>query len=51
METTPHGKNVLSNVADCGDEICFGAYDGAVHFVNKTTGQKRLAVSLAEWIG
>lgn len=51
METTPYGKNVLSNVADCGGEICFGAYDGAVHFVNKTTGKKRLAVSLAEWIG
>lgn len=51
MEKTSHGKNVLSNVADAGDEICFGAYDGAAHFVNKTTGKKRLAVSLAEWIG
>lgn len=51
MEKTPHGKNVLSSVVDCGDDVCFGAYDGAVHFVNKETGRKRMAVSLAEWIG
>lgn len=51
MEKTPAGKNILSSVVDCGDEICFGAYDGAVHFVNKDSGKKRLAVSLADWIG
>lgn len=51
MEKTRYGKNVLSNVADCGSDICFGAYDGAVHFVDKTTGKKRLAASVAEWVG
>lgn len=23
MEVTRHGKNVFSNVADCGDDVCF----------------------------